>query len=338
MKAVVYKAHGGPENISITTLEDPVPGPGEVLVRVRAVALNGFDPMILAGIPGLKTQMPHVPGGDIAGEIADFGAGIEGGRWKRGDRVLINPYVIGRGMMGETARGGACEFVCAPATHLLRIPDKVGFTDAAALPVAYGTALRMMVTRGRVQRGERVLVLGATGGVGTCCVQLAKLLGAACVAVTSSAEKAAKLRAIGADDVINSAEGDWAKQAVSLFGKPRVHGDSGGVEMVVNFVGGEDWTKAYRVLKRGGRMLTCGATNGYAPPEDIRYLWSFEYEIIGSNGWSMEDLGTLLAMANDGRMKPVIDSVRPLEDFLTSYTSLVERKVFGKAVLTVSTG
>ncbi len=335
MKAVVYKAHGGPENISVTTLEDPVPAPGDVLVRVKAVALNGFDPMILAGIPGLKTPMPHVPGGDIAGEIAGFGEGVEGGRWKRGDRVLINPYVIGRGMMGETARGGACEFVSVPATHLLGIPDKVGFVDAAALPVAYGTALRMMVTRGRIRRGERVLVLGATGGVGTCCVQLARLFGASCVAVTSSAEKAGKLRAIGADDVINSAEGDWAKQAVALFGKPRVHGDSGGVDVVVNFVGGDDWTKAYRVLKRGGRMLTCGATNGYAPPEDIRYLWSFEYEIIGSNGWSMEDLGTLLAMVSDGRMKPAIHSTLPLDRFLESYTELVERKVFGKAVLTV---
>lgn len=335
MKAIVYKAHGGPENISYTTLDDPTPAPGDVLVRVRAVALNGFDPMILAGIPGLKTPMPHVPGGDIAGEVAGFGEGVEGGRWKRGDRVLVNPYVIGRGMMGETARGGACELVSVPVTHILSIPDNVSFTDAAALPVAYGTALRMMITRGRVQRGESVLVLGASGGVGTCCVQLAKLLGARAIGVTSSAEKAAKLKAIGADDVINAADGDWAKQAVERFGKPRVHGESGGVDVIVNFVGGEDWTKAYRALKRGGRMLTCGATNGYAPPEDIRYLWSFEYELIGSNGWSQEDLGTLLAMASDGRMKPVVDSNRPLEQFLASYTALVERKVFGKAVLTV---
>jgi alcohol dehydrogenase len=225
--------------------------------------------------------------------------------------------------------------VSVPSTHLLRIPDEVSFEEAAALPVAYGTALRMMVTRGRVRRGESVLVLGATGGVGTCCVQLAKLMGCRVVAVTSSAAKAEKLRAIGADDVINSAEGDWAKQAVERYGKPRVHGESGGVDVVVNFVGGEDWTKAYRVLKRGGRMLTCGATNGYAPPEDIRYLWSFEYEIVGSNGWSMEDLGTLLAMASDGRMKPVIHSVRPLERFIESYSDLVERRVFGKAVLAV---
>jgi alcohol dehydrogenase len=335
MKAIVYKAHGGPENIELATLPDPVPPAGDVLVRVKSVALNGFDPMILAGIPGLKTPMPHIPGGDIAGEIAGFGEGVAGGRWKLGDRVLVNPYVIGRGMMGETARGGCCELVSVPATHLLPIPDNVSFVDAAALPVAYGTALRMMITRGKVQRGERVLVLGATGGVGTCCVQLAKLLGAEAVAVTSSKEKAEKLKGIGAAHVINSADGDWAKQAVELFGKPRVHGESGGVDVVVNFVGGDDWTKSYRVLKRGGRMLTCGATNGYAPPEDIRYLWSFEYEIVGSNGWSQEDLGTLLAMASDGRMKPVVDSVRPLENFLESYTALVDRKVFGKAVLTV---
>jgi len=335
MKAIIYRAHGGPENIALATLEDPVPPAGDVLVRVRAVALNGFDPMILAGIPGLKTPMPHVPGGDIAGEIIGFGPGTEGGRWSIGARVLINPYIIGRGMMGETARGGACELVSVPTTHLLPIPETVSFVEAAALPVAYGTALRMMVTRGRVRRGEHVLVLGATGGVGTCCVQLGKLLGCRVSAVTSSAAKAERLLAIGADDVIITADGDWAKQAVERFGKPRVHGEGGGVDVIVNFVGGEDWTKSYRALKRGGRMLTCGATNGYAPPEDLRYLWSFEYEIIGSNGWSIEDLGTLLAMASDGRMKPVIHSVRPLENFIESYGDLAERRVFGKAVLTL---
>ena len=134
MKAVVYKAHGGPENIAVATLDDPAPPPGDVLVRVRAVALNGFDPMILAGIPGLKTPMPHVPGGDIAGEVAGFGEGAEGGLWKKGQRVLVNPYIVGRGMMGETARGGACELVSVPSTHLLRIPDEVSFEEAAALP------------------------------------------------------------------------------------------------------------------------------------------------------------------------------------------------------------
>jgi alcohol dehydrogenase len=335
MKAIVYKAHGWTESIALTDIATPTPRSGEALVRVRAVALNGFDPMILRGIPGLKTPMPHIPGGDIAGEIASFGSGTDPGRWRRGDRVLINPYQIGRGMMGETASGGACEYVAVSLGYLVAIPDKVTYAEAAALPVAYGTALKMMRDRGRVAAGEKVLVLGATGGVGTCCVQLAKTAGCHVVALTSSSEKAQKLAAIGADHVVNSADGDWVKQLVERYGKPKVHGESGGVDVVVNFVGGEDWTKSYRVLRRGGRMLTCGATNGFDPKEDIRYIWSFEYEIIGSNGWTQAGLAELMQMIVERRMTPAIHSVRPLAEFLPSFVELAERKVFGKAVLTV---
>ncbi len=332
MRAVVYRAHGWTEQIEIGTLETPVPAAGEALVRVRAVALNGFDPMILRGIPGLKTPMPHVPGGDVAGEVAALGPGARG--VAIGARVLIDPSHPGRGMMGETARGGACEFVCVLQEQLVAIPDAVSFVDAAALPVAYGTARRMLMTRGRVAAGETMLVLGASGGVGTCCVQLGKRLGATVVACTSSAAKAEKLRALGADLVLDTSATDWVAALVERFGKPRTHGVSGGVDVVVNFVGGEDWTRAYRVLKRGGRVLTCGATNGHAPAEDLRYVWSFEYEIIGSNGWARGDLEALLADVAAGRLKPVIHSVRPLDEFVESFLDLAERRVFGKVVLT----
>ena len=332
MRAVVYRAHGWTEQIAIDEIATPAPAPGEALVRVRAVALNGFDPMILRGIPGLRTPMPHVPGGDIAGEVAALGAGVSG--VAVGARVLINPSHPGRGMMGETARGGACEFVCVLPEQLIAIPDAVGFVDAAALPVAYGTARRMLTTRGRLAAGETMLVLGAAGGVGTCCIQLGKRIGATVIGCTSSAAKAEKLRALGADLAIDTSATDWVAALVERFGKPRTHGKSGGVDVVVNFIGGEDWTRAYRVLKRGGRMLTCGATNGHAPAEDLRYVWSFEYEILGSNGWAREDLEALLADVAAGTLKPVIHSVRPLDLFLTSFLDLAERRVFGKAVLT----
>jgi alcohol dehydrogenase len=236
--------------------------------------------------------------------------------------------------MGEVLDGGMAEYCLVSADQLIRMPEGVSFVDAAALPVAYGTALRMLTTRGRLAAGETMLVLGASGGVGTCCVQLGKLLGARVVAVTSSAAKAAKLAALGADEVVDASATDWVAELVRRYGKPRTHGPSGGVDVVVNYVGGEDWTKAYRVLRRGGRMLTCGATNGYAPLEDLRYLWSFEYEIIGSNGWTSEGLAQLLDMVAAGRVRPVIDSVRPLDRFLESFADLAERRVFGKAVLT----
>ena len=334
MRAVVYRAHGWIEQVALDDIAEPRAGPGEAVVAVRAVALNGFDPMILRGIPGLRTPMPHVPGGDIAGEVVALGPDTPASAPPVGARVLVNPSIPGRGMMGETASGGACQRVAVPVAQLLAIPDPVSFVDAAALPVAYGTALRMLTTRGRLAAGETMLVLGASGGVGTCCVQLGKLLGARVIAVTSSAAKAAKLAALGADEVIDAGATDWVAELVRRYGKPRTHGPSGGVDVVVNYVGGEDWTRAYRVLKRGGRMLTCGATNGYAPPEDLRYVWSFEYEIIGSNGWTSDGLAQLLGMVAAGRVRPVIDSVRPLDRFLESFADLAERRVFGKAVLT----
>jgi alcohol dehydrogenase len=236
-------------------------------------------------------------------------------------------------MMGETLRGAAAELCAVPQSSLLPMPDAVSFVDAACLPTAYGTALRMMQTRGKVKRGEKVLILGATGGVGTCCVQLAKLAGAEVVACASSAEKAEKLKAIGADHVVNTSTQDYVKEVIRLYGKPRVWGESGGVDVIVNYTGGNTWAECFRALKRDGRLLTCGATAGYAPPTDIRYIWSFEFNIIGANGWTPQDQIELLDMVADGRIKPVLHSVRPLREFGISLQELIDRKVFGKAVL-----
>lgn len=333
MKAIVFHEHGGLDNLSYEDHPDPDVGPEDVLVRVRAVGLNGFDPMILAGIPGLRTPLPMIPGADFAGEIAELGAAVDRSAWRVGQRVATIPLRPGVGMMGETLRGAASEYCALPASCLLPMPDAVSFVDAACLPTAYGTALRMMVTRGRVAAGERVLILGATGGVGTCCVQLAKLAGAEVVACASSAEKARKLKEIGADHVIDTSRQDYVKETIALYGKPRVWGESGGVDVIVNYTGGETWAQCFRALKRDGRLLTCGATAGFDPPTDLRYIWSFEFNIIGSNGWLPSDQVALLDMVADGRIKPVVHSVRPLRDLPHSLGELMDRKVFGKAVL-----
>jgi alcohol dehydrogenase len=332
MKAVRFHTHGEPDVFVYEDAPDPVAGPGEYLIRVRAVALNGFDPMIVRGIPGLKTPLPMIPGGDIAGEIALIGPDIGTPEFSVGDRVQVVPYRPPLGMVGETLPGGASEYIAVPADFLVRIPDDVSFVDAAALPIAYGTALRMVGERGQVKLGETVLVLGASGGVGTASVQLAKQRGAKVIAAASSAEKAEKLRAIGADEVIDTSQEDFVAFIHRHYGKPRIWGD-GGIDVVVNYIGGDTWAKSLKVLKRFGRLLTCGATAGYAPPEDIRYIWSFELSIIGSNAWDKQDQIQLLELVSTGELKPTIDRVLPLAQLKDGVELLIARNFFGKIVL-----
>lgn len=336
MKAILYDAHGGLDQIHYRETEDPRPEPGDCLLAVKAVALNGFDPMILRGIPGLRTPMPMIPGGDIVGEIVEVGANVPEGAFQIGQRVQVVPYMPRVGMMGETLRGGACELIAVPHGFLKKVPDAVSDVEAAALPIAYGTALRMTKVRGNVTAGETVLVLGATGGVGTGVVQIAKEIGATVIACASSADKCEKLKEIGADRTIDTSKEDFVAVIHEVYGKPRIWG-GGGVDVVVNYIGGDTWTKSLKVLTRFGRMLVCGATAGYDPKEDIRYIWSFEHSIIGSNVWTPEDQVTLMDMVAEGRLKPVIDRVEPLgeDTFKAGMQDLMDRKVFGKVVFTL---
>ncbi|MYJ16867.1 MAG: zinc-binding dehydrogenase [Gemmatimonadetes bacterium] len=305
-------------------------------MRVRACALNGFDPMMLGGTTGLRVPLPMTPCGDAAGKIEAFGPGTDTGGWAVGERVMLDPFIPGRGMLGEKARGAASEYVSVPLENLVRIPDGVSFEHAAALPVAYGTALRMIEDRARVQPGETVLVLGATGGVGCCSVQLCKRIGATVIATGSSDRKLERLREIGADHVLPSRSAELVRMVRAIAGRPRYHApDSGGVDVVVNYIGGATWAASLRVLRFQGRMVTCGATAGYDPPTDIRYIWSFEQTIIGSDGWTREGLARLLDMVADGELDPAIHAVRPIEKIRESMAELIERDVFGKSVLTL---
>jgi alcohol dehydrogenase len=331
MKAVVFQAHGPLQNLRYEDYPDPVPGPTEVVIRVRAVALNGFDPMVLRGIPGLKTPLPMIPGADISGEIAELGSAVDRGRWKVGDRVTVVPNQP-TGMMGETKRGGASELVAVEQDFVLPVPDAVSHVAAACLPVAYGTALRMIETRGRLRAGEKVLILGASGGVGTCCVQLAKALGCEVIACASAGWKLERLKALGADHVIDTSTQSYVAEIHRMYGKPRTRG-GGGVDVVINYTGGETWAECFRTLRLDGRLLTCGATAGYDPKTDIRYIWSFEFNIIGSNGWTVGDQLELLARVADGRVKPVVHCERPLAEIRIPFQELIDRQVFGKAVL-----
>ncbi len=332
MRAVVFHKHGSVANLRLEEFPDPVAGAGDVILRVKATSLNGFDPMILAGTTGLKTPLPMIPCGDIAGEIVEVGAEV-GNEWKVGDRVCPHPFVLGEGMTGETRLGAACEYLRIPARNLIRTPDAVSDVEAASLPIAYGAAFRMMRTRGHVRAGEKVLILGATGGVGTCCVQLAKAAGAEVIATGSAAWKLEKLREIGADCVIDSSEEDFVDVIHSRFGKPKMF-EAGGVDVIVNYIGGDTWARALRCLARHGRMLTCGATAGFEPPTDIRFIWNFEQQIIGSNGWLPAEQVELLDMVARSEIRPLIHAVRPLEELPASIQELIDRKVVGKTVIT----
>ena len=336
MKAMVVRQHGGPEVMQfVTDFPDPKIGEGDVLVRVHAASLNYHDVFTRRGMPGIKVPMPLIMGLDVAGEIAAIGSGVDG--WSVGDRVLVDPINrVEGGLMGETMHGGLAELCRARAHQLVQIPPDVSFVDAAALPVAYGTAHRMLVSKGNVRSGDKVMVLGASGGVGVCCVQLAKQAGAEVVACASSEPKLARLRELGADRLINYADSDFVQEVYALYGKPSRRGAhvGNGLDVVVNFTGGDTWVKSLRCLKVGGRLLTCGATAGYDPKEDIRFIWTFELEVRGSNGWQRSDIEALLELVRQGKLNTLVERTFPLDQADEALRVIEDREVFGKIVVT----
>jgi alcohol dehydrogenase len=325
VRAVVIEGHGGLDRVKLRTdWPEPKPGPGQAVVDVRACGLNYLDIFVRRGMPGLAVEMPRIPGGDISGVVNTVGAGVDRG-WI-GRRVMIDPHIKPGGALGEHANGGLCDRIAVDADNLIALPEAVSFEQAAALPIAYGTAWRMMIARGRVQKGETVLILGASGGVGTACVQIAKNLGAEVIACASSADKLQRLKELGADHLIDYTREDFSRRAWDISGKK-------GVDVVINYTGGDTWVPSIRALALHGRLLTCGATAGYDPPEDIRYIWRREVNIIGCNGWRREDLEQLLAEVARGTIRPIIDRVFPLEQTAEAMRVIEDREVFGKVIL-----
>jgi len=332
MRALLLRKHGGLDDLDVVD-DHPVPkaADGHVVIRVHASSFNYHDVFTVRGMPGIKVPLPVIIGLDMAGEVVEIGAGVSG--WKAGDRVLVNPLNKKKGLMGEMLDGGMAEYCLVAADQLIAMPEGVSFEDAASLPVAYGTAHRMLITHDTVKAGERVLILGASGGVGTGCIILAKHLGAEVIACTSSPEKVQKLKQLGADQVINVKETDFSKWAVETYGKPQRRSYDGGVDVVINFTGGDTWHPSLRCLKRGGKLLVCGATAGYDPKEDLRYVWSFELQIIGSNSFYDDNLAALMTLIQQGKMKPVIDKVLPLDAAREGLRLIQDREVIGKVVV-----
>ena len=332
MRAVVLREHGGLDKLEyVQDFPDPVVCDGHVVIRVGATSFNYHDVFTVRGMPGIKVPMPMIIGLDIAGEIIEVGGGVTG--WRKGDRVLVNPLNRQKGLMGEMMHGGLAE-KCLVAEHqLIRMPEGVSFAQAASLPVAYGTAHRMIITHNTIKAGDKVVVLGASGGVGTGCVLLAKMLGAEVVACASSEDKIQRLKDLGADHVINYKTTDFSKWVIEKYGKPQRRSHEGGADVVINFTGGDTWAPTLKCVKRGGSILVCGATAGYDPKEDLRYIWSFELKVIGSNSFYDENLKALMELIQTGKMKPVIDEVLPLERAMDGLRLIENREVFGKVII-----
>ncbi len=332
MKAIVFDQHGELDVLRYDDVPTPDPGPGEVRVAVEACSLNYHDVFTRRGMPGIKTPLPMIPGCDAAGTVDAVGDEVDG--WSGGERVLVDPVQWDDGritMIGDTRWGAYAQYVVVDARQLIPLPDEVSAVDASCLPVAYGTAHRMLFTRGGLTAGETIFVLGASGGVGTCCVLLAKQAGAHVIAAAGSAAKCEALKALGADETV-----DYSTTDIAAYTKDRTGSlfTGGGWDVVVNFTGGDTWARTLRMVKQGGRLLTCGATAGFDPPTDLRFIWTAEMDIRGSNGWTRDDLDALLAMVADGSLSPVVDRTMPLDQGAEAMGLLEERKFFGKIVIT----
>jgi len=341
MKVVQFHEHGGPEVLRYEDVPDPVPRPTEVLVRVKAVALNHLDVWLRKGLPGMTIPLPKIGGCDIAGEVAAVGSLCS--RIAVGQGILVSPGISCgqcaaclRGadnlcrafkiVGGYAVDGGCADFVCVPEVNCIPVPDNLDSQGAAAVPVTFVTAWNMLVRQARVAAGEDVLVMGAGSGVGTAAVQIAKLFGARVIAVAGTDEKLTKAKTLGADDGINYARQDLGQEIRRITGKR-------GVDVVFEHVGGATWQKLIPNIASGGRLVTCGASAGYEGSVDIRYLFSKSISILGAFLGTKADMLTVVGHLARGRLCPVIDRTLPLAECAEGHRLLEERAVFGKVVL-----
>jgi len=324
-------------------LPTPEVGYDDVLVRVRAVALNHLDIFVRRGLPGLRLEMPHILGSDIAGEVAALGEGVHG--WAVGDQVIINPtlscgacaqclrgednFCSQFGVVGEHVRGGYAEYIAVPARNVYPLPAGLSFAEAAAVPLVFATAWRMIVTQAKVQPGEIVLILGIGGGVSSAALQIAKLFGAEVWVTSGSDAKLEHARELGATEAFNYRTTNWGAEVWKQSGKR-------GVDVVVDSVGQATWPTSLRCLRPGGRLVTCGATTGPQGETNINLLFWRQLQIYGSTMSTQGEFQDMLRHVEAGRLRPVVDRVLPLEEAQTAHRALEEADQFGKIVLEVS--
>ncbi len=341
MKALYFEEHGELDVMQYGDVPEPKPGPGQVKVRVRATALNYLDIWVRRGWPGLKLEMPHWCGADVAGDIVDLGEGVSD--WQVGQRVVANPGInlfedeyTARGedcvspgyhILGEHQRGGAAEFIVLPVGGLAALPDEVDYPEAAAPLLVTLTAWRMLVHRARLRAGESVLVVGSGGGVNSMSIQIAKLAGASVYAVASNDKKARLAKELGADVVLDRSQVDWGREIYKLTQKR-------GVDVIVDNVGKATLTTSMQALARGGRIVIVGNTSGPQTEIDIRFIFGKQISLIGSTMGTHQDFRDVVGLLWTGKLRPVIDRVMPLSDGRQAYELMEKGAQLGKIVLT----
>lgn len=340
MKAVQFTEHGEADVLEYGEFPDPEPGADEVLVDVKAGALNHLDVWTRRGLPGLSLEMPHIPGSDGAGEVVSVGEDVS--RFEPGDRVAVSAGVscgkcefcrdgdytlcVRYHVIGEHVRGVHSELAAVPENNLVPVPNHVDWETAAAAPLVFQTAWRMLVTRADVEPGEDVLVLGASGGVGHAAVQIADYMGATVYATASTEEKLEYARECGADHVINYETDDFASEIRELTGKR-------GVDVVVDHVGAATWSDSLKSLARGGRVVTCGATTGGTPETNINRIFWNQLTVLGSTMSTPGEADDVLSLVWDGTFEPRIRDVLPMSEAARAHEMLENREGFGKVVV-----
>ena len=340
MKAVVFRRHGGPEVLESAEVPEPSLEPGQILVRVKACSVNHLDLWIRQGLPAYRIRLPHISGCDVAGVVERVGSGVT--QVKIGDRVVLAPgFSCGQcewcragedslcasyGIRGAATDGGYAELAAANAADAIPIPASLSFEEAAAFPLVFLTAWHMLVTRARLQPGESVLVHAAGSGVGHAAIQIAKHLRATVYATVGSDGKVPKADALGADHVINYQQASFEERVKALT-------NGRGVDVVAEHIGPTTWEGSLRVLAKGGRLVTCGASSGPNVGLDLRYVFSRQLTLLGAMMGTRKELEAVAQLVIERTLKPVIDTVFPLQQARTAQERMHNRDVFGKLVL-----
>jgi NADPH:quinone reductase-like Zn-dependent oxidoreductase len=338
MRAQVLYTHGDAEVLQSADLHEPTAAAGQVLLRVRAVALNRLDIWVRKGLPSLKLSYPHCLGSDIAGEVVAVGEGVTG--VEVGQKCLVNPGVscgrcreclLGRDnlcakyhIIGESAQGGYCEYFAVSKENLLPFPEKLSFEEAACIPLTFLTAWQMLVIKAQVKPGETVFIHAAGSGVSVAAIQIAKLFGCFVITASSHEAKREKAKQLGADEVVESAK---------FFPEIRRITEKRGVDVVIEHPGADTWDLSLKALVPGGRLVTCGASSGYEAKTDLRYVFFKQLQILGSTMGPKGSLFDILAHVKTGALKPVLDQAFPLSEARAAHRALEAQSQFGKIVL-----
>ncbi len=327
MRAVRIHEDGGPEVLRLEEAPDPVAGPGEVLIRVKAAALNHIDLWVRQGLPSVPK--PRILGADGAGVVAGLGEGVDG--FQEGQEVVINPGLgpDGSKIVGEHMDGTYADLIAIPAENVYPLPGDVSLEEAAAFPLVFETAYRMLVTRAGLRGGEWVLVWGIGSGVATASFVIAKALGARTIVTSSSDEKLTRARELGADATVNHETGDVATAVKEATG-------GRGADIVIEHVGDATWKTSLQAARPAGRVVVCGATSGANPPASLNRIWWKQLSVLGSTMGTKEDFEAVYELIASGRVRPIVDRIFPLEEATAAHEYLESGRQFGKVVLRVA--